>query len=87
MLRQDANRIAPNRRNVIDHRRKQFATAQYKEAEYTHRLNFYADPPTADITLEQFEQWAIDRLRGMPSRFLSLSFYFSSPAASAAKAP
>jgi len=33
--------------------------------QYPHRLNFYTVPPTADITLEQFEQWAIDRLRGM----------------------
>ncbi|KAM3559136.1 hypothetical protein ARSEF4850_004271 [Beauveria asiatica] len=63
MLRQDFHRIDPSRRTVIDHRRKQFATATYKEAEYNYRLNFYADAPTADITLEQFEQWAIDRLR------------------------
>lgn len=73
MLRQDFNRIDPKRRNVIDHRRKQFASAQYKEAEYTHRLNFYAEPPTADITLEQFEQWAIDRLRGKSNFGLSQS--------------
>lgn len=65
MLRQDFNRIDPKRRNVLDHRKKQFATPQYKDLDYPHRLNFYADAPTADITLEQFEQWAIDRLRGM----------------------
>ncbi|KAI3325149.1 DNA primase, large subunit [Xylariaceae sp. AK1471] len=63
MLRQDFNRIDPKRRNVVDHRKKQFADPTYKETEYPHRLNFYATPPTADITLEQFEQWAIDRLR------------------------
>ncbi|KND91768.1 putative DNA primase large subunit [Tolypocladium ophioglossoides CBS 100239] len=63
MLRHDYNRIDPKRRNVVDHRKKQFATPQYKDAEYPSRLNFYADAPTADITLEQFEQWAIDRLR------------------------
>ncbi|KAH8661223.1 eukaryotic and archaeal DNA primase, large subunit-domain-containing protein [Ilyonectria robusta] len=63
MLRQDFNRIDPKRRNVLDHRKKQFATPQYKDLDYPHRLNFYADAPTADITLEQFEQWAIDRLR------------------------
>jgi DNA primase large subunit len=33
------------------------------EANLLASLNFYATPPTADITLEQFEQWAIDRLR------------------------
>ncbi|KAF8455045.1 eukaryotic and archaeal DNA primase, large subunit-domain-containing protein [Kalaharituber pfeilii] len=30
---------------------------------YPHRLNFYSTPPTAEISLEQFEQWAIHRLR------------------------
>lgn len=73
MLRQDFNRLDPKRRNVLDHRKKQFATPQYKDAEYPHRLNFYTDAPTADITLEQFEQWAIDRLRGLLLLFLSLS--------------
>lgn len=65
MLKQDFNRIEPKRRNVLDHRKKQFADPQYKEAQYPTRLNFYSDPPTSDITLEQFEQWAIDRLHGM----------------------
>jgi hypothetical protein len=57
------NRIDVKRRNVVDHRKKQFADPTYKETQYPHRLNFYSTPPTADITLEQFEQWAIDRLR------------------------
>ncbi|KAF8580894.1 DNA primase, large subunit [Ramaria rubella] len=30
---------------------------------YKHRLNFYDVPPREDITLEDFEIWAIDRLR------------------------
>jgi len=62
MIRQDYNRIDAKRRNV-DHRKKQFAEAAYKETQYPSRLNYYSTPPTADITLEQFEQWAIDRLR------------------------
>ncbi|EIC06937.1 hypothetical protein OR221_0006, partial [Microbacterium laevaniformans OR221] len=63
MLRTDADRIESKRRNIVDHRKKQFSTPQWKEHTYPHRLNFYSTPPTADITLEQFEQWAIDRLR------------------------
>lgn len=63
MLRQDHSRVDPKRRANFDHRKKQFADPTYKETAYPHRLNFYASPPTADITLEQFEQWAIDRLR------------------------
>ncbi|KZS99043.1 DNA primase large subunit [Sistotremastrum niveocremeum HHB9708] len=30
---------------------------------YRHRLNFYDEPPLFDVTLEEFETWAIDRLR------------------------
>lgn len=30
---------------------------------YPHRLNFYNEPPQDDITLEDFEAWAIDRMR------------------------
>ena len=71
MLRQQHDRIDPKRRNIVDHRKKQFATPQYKEADYPTRLSFYSDAPTADITLEQFEQWAIDRLRGILPYFMS----------------
>ncbi|KAH7360279.1 eukaryotic and archaeal DNA primase, large subunit-domain-containing protein [Rhexocercosporidium sp. MPI-PUGE-AT-0058] len=63
MIRQDFNRIDSKRRTGLDHRKKQFAAPTYQNLEYQHRLNFYITPPTADITLEQFEQWAIDRLR------------------------
>ncbi|KAF8324690.1 eukaryotic and archaeal DNA primase, large subunit-domain-containing protein [Cantharellus anzutake] len=30
---------------------------------YPHRLNFYEEAPLEQVTLEQFETWAIDRLR------------------------
>lgn len=63
MIRQDVSRIDAKRRTALHHSKKQFATPAYKDLEYKHRLNFYTVPPTADITLEQFEQWAIDRLR------------------------
>lgn len=65
MIRQEFGRIDAKRRNAINHRTKQFATPTYQNLEYKTRLNYYVVPPTADITLEQFEQWAIDRLRGM----------------------
>ena len=57
------NRVDPKRRNTIDYKKKQFANPTYKQQDYPFRLNLYEVPPTADITLEQFEQWAIDRLR------------------------
>ena len=65
MIRQDFARIDPKRRATFDHKRKQFAHPSFKQVDYPHRLNFYETPPTAEITLEQFEQWAIDRLRSM----------------------
>jgi DNA primase large subunit len=65
MIRQDFSRIDPKRKNTLGHRQKQWAQPTYQDVDYPHRLNFYTIPPTADITLEQFEQWAIDRLRGM----------------------
>lgn len=70
MIRHDISRIDPKRKQYVDPRKKQFATANFKNLEYPHRLNFYETAPTADITLEQFEQWAIDRLRSerIPSR-------------------
>lgn len=80
MIRQDPNRIETKRRNVLDHRKTQFSTAQWKEQSYPHRLNYYSTPPTADITLEQFEQWAIDRLR-------SKLLYASSPPTVTSKNP
>lgn len=64
MIRQDFQRIDPKRRAILDHKKKQFATPAYKQQDYPHRLNFYDVPPTAEITLEEFEQWAIDRLKG-----------------------
>lgn len=63
MFSSNYNRVDPKRRANLDHRTKQFADPTYANTTYPHRVNFYAVPPTADITLEQFEQWAIDRLR------------------------
>lgn len=64
MLRQEHSRIDLKRRAVIDPKKKQFAQAQFKQYDYKQRLNFYSLPPIADITLEEFEEWAIHRLKG-----------------------
>lgn len=48
-------------RRAIDAKRH-FAS-DFSQSNYPHRLNFYINPPTAEVTLDQFEQWAIDRLR------------------------
>lgn len=63
MIRQDAHRIDSKRRAIIDPKKRQFAAPIYKQQDYPFRLNLYDTPPTAEITLEQFEQWAIDRLK------------------------
>jgi len=64
MIRQDYSRIDPKRRANVNHKRKQFAQAEYKGQEYSNRLSFYILPPTDDVTLEEFEEWAINRLKG-----------------------
>lgn len=30
---------------------------------YPYRLNFYTRPPLEEVTIEEFEGWALDRLR------------------------
>lgn len=76
MIRQDASRIDAKRRATLDYKKKQFAAPTYKQQDYPYRLNFYEIPPTAEITLEQFEQWAIDRLKSMHFH-LSSTIYMS----------
>jgi DNA primase large subunit len=56
------SRFDPKKKRV-DYKKTQFATAQYQENQYPHRLSFYDVPPTQEISLEEFETWAIDRLR------------------------
>lgn len=63
MLRQDY-RIDPKRRAHLDYKKKQFAKPEFQQQDYKTRLNFYTLPPTAEITLEEFEEWAINRLKG-----------------------
>ena len=58
-----APRIDPKKRAVLDPRKRQFAKAQYVEQDYEHRMNFYTIPPTGDVSLEQFEEWGIARLK------------------------
>ncbi|CUS08469.1 unnamed protein product [Tuber aestivum] len=43
--------------------KKHWAGVDIEQLFYPHRLNFYNTPPTMEITLDEFEQWAIDRLR------------------------
>jgi DNA primase large subunit len=64
MIRQDYSRVDPKRRANLDYKRRQFAKAEFQQQNYEHRLNFYVLPPTAEITLEEFETWAINRLKG-----------------------
>ena len=64
MIRSQHARIDPKRRSALDPKKRQFAEPAFQPQDYTHRLNFYSLPPTAEITLEEFEEWAISRLKG-----------------------
>ena len=66
MIRSGAQRTDLKRQR-LDYKKKQFASAAYKVQDYPTRLNFYEVPPTVEISLEDFEGWAIDRLRGASS--------------------
>ncbi|KAF2192537.1 DNA primase large subunit [Zopfia rhizophila CBS 207.26] len=63
MIRHDFSRVDSKRRANLDYKKKQFAKPEFKQQDYEYRLNFYILPPTAEITLEQFETWAINRLK------------------------
>jgi DNA primase large subunit len=43
--------------------------------DYPHRLNFYSVPPLNEVTLEEFELWAIDRLYGESAKSVSCKRY------------
>lgn len=34
------------------------------QTDYPHRVNFYLRPPPSEITIEEFETFALDRLQG-----------------------
>jgi hypothetical protein len=59
------SRIDPKRRANLDYKKRQFANPEFQQQNYDQRLSFYTLPPTAEITLEEFETWAIDRLKGI----------------------
>lgn len=81
MIRSEAR--FDTKRKRIDHKKQQFATATYKENEYPHRLSLYDVPPTQEISLQEFETWAIDRLRIL-AELESCSFRNRSPQETAA---
>ncbi|KAF2786594.1 DNA primase large subunit [Melanomma pulvis-pyrius CBS 109.77] len=78
MNRHDYSRVDAKRRANISHNKKQFAKAEFQQQKYDYRLNYYDVPPTAEITLEEFETWAINRLKVL-SELEACSFRNRSP--------
>lgn len=56
-------RIDAKRRAILDSKKHQISKHGSKDQDYAHRMNFYAIPPTGDVSLEQFETWGIARLK------------------------
>ena len=75
MIRHDYSRVDPKRRAQVDPKRRQFAKADFEQQKYEHRLNFYVLPHTAEITLDEFETWAIDRLKGQSVGYVVLRIH------------
>ena len=42
--------------------RRHFAPVVLRDSDFPHKLSFYTNPPTQEITIEEFQGWAIDRL-------------------------
>src|SRR6266480_4748023 len=70
MIRSEYARIDAKRRSALDPKKRQFAQPIFQHQDYKHRLNFYTLPPTEQITLEEFEEWAISRLKGTKTQTL-----------------
>lgn len=49
------------KRRALD--RNNYTEEVKTHVEYPYRLNFYRVPPVQEITLDEFEQWAIDRIK------------------------
>ncbi|KAF1992037.1 DNA primase, large subunit [Aulographum hederae CBS 113979] len=79
MIRQDFGlRVDPKRRSNLSAKQRQWGEPEWQQQDYAHRLNFYTVPPTADISLEEFEEWAIARLKVL-SELESCAFRNRSP--------
>jgi hypothetical protein len=42
--------------------------ALFSSKKFPFKLSFYQQSPLDEVTLEQFEEWALDRLRGESRR-------------------
>ncbi len=54
------------------------ARLTYEEMPYPTRLNFYKDPPPLEISIEEFEQFALDRMQSNAERTRSPSLFLDS---------
>ncbi|KAG6891692.1 hypothetical protein C0992_010095 [Termitomyces sp. T32_za158] len=52
-----------NERKVFQDTKDLLQVADHGSLRYPHRLNFYDNPPLYDVTVEEFERCALDRLR------------------------
>lgn len=50
------------RKKLATHTRPEYGQVETNFS-YPHLLNFYTQPPSSEVTIEEFEQWAVDRLR------------------------
>ena len=56
-------RQTAKRRRAQERKNFGYSDSSPVSTSYPYRLNYYSDPPQFEITLDQFEQWAIDRMK------------------------
>lgn len=58
--------------------RKNIALEKLENASYDHDLQLYREIPDININLDEFEEWAIERLRGKINKLgLKVIFLYS----------
>jgi hypothetical protein len=53
----------------VQRRRVRAGVAQVDIRKYPNRLQLYRDPPLEEVTLEEFETFGFDRLKGISIEF------------------
>lgn len=55
--------------------RKSLTTEEPEKSPYSHDLQLYREIPDIDVNLDEFEEWAIERLKGEKMNKYTILYY------------